>query len=134
MIKEDYVNFKISKLLRDKGFDESCDQKYDDEGYLSFNHVGYINAENPSEYFSALAPTHQMVMKWLREVHNIFISIVPSEVAIGVMNYTYVLYKIDIKNSHFINLSIQGKGNNANKISYGEAVEAAIEYVLENVI
>ena len=74
-MEEDYVSFEIAKLLKEKGFDESCYQKYDDEGYLSFNHVGYINAEKPTEDFSALAPTLQMAMKWLREVHNLFIEI-----------------------------------------------------------
>lgn len=131
MIAEDYVNFKIAKLLRDKGFDEPCKAVYEEEVLRINTLCDYYNSELSSY---VCAPTHQMAMKWLREVHNIFISIVPSEVAIGVMNYTYVLYKIDIKNSHFTNLSIQGKGNNTNKISYGEAVEAAIEYVLENII
>ena len=73
MITEDYISFEVAKLLREKGFDESCYQKYDDEGYLSFNHVGYINAEKPTEDFSALAPTHQMVMKWLRKKHIIIV-------------------------------------------------------------
>ena len=74
-IKEDYVSFETAKLLKEKGFDESCYQKYDDEGYLSFNHVGYINSESPSDDFSALAPTHQMAMKWLREVCNLSVEV-----------------------------------------------------------
>ena len=45
MITEDYCSFEVAKLLKEKGFDETCYQKYDDEGYLSFNHVGYINSE-----------------------------------------------------------------------------------------
>ena len=52
MITEDYVSFEIAKLLKEKGFDELCYQKYDDEGYLSFNHVGYINSDKQREKYN----------------------------------------------------------------------------------
>ena len=77
MIKEAYVSFELAKLLKEKGFDEPCYQKYDSDGELSFNHVGYINSEKSCDDFYALAPTHQMAMAWLREIHNIFIVIEP---------------------------------------------------------
>lgn len=76
-ITEDYVSFETAKLLKEKGFNESCYQKYDDEGYLSFNHVGYINSDKPCDDFYALAPTLQMAMKWLREEHSIIIIVEP---------------------------------------------------------
>ena len=70
MIKEAYCSFEVSKLLKEKGFDEPCYQKYDNEGYLSFNHVGYINNEKPCDDFYALAPTHQMAIAWILEKYN----------------------------------------------------------------
>ena len=133
-ITEDYVSFEVAKLLKERGFDESCYQKYDNEGYLSFNHVGYINSDKLCDDFYALAPTLQMAMKWLREIYNIDICIIPSEVGAGVMDYTYVLYKIYTEDFYFEDLGIQGRANNISKISYEGAAEAAIKYCLENLI
>lgn len=73
MMNEDFVSFEIAKKLKEKGFDESCYQKYDDEGYLSFNHTGYINSEKPCDDFCALAPTIPQVLKWLRDEKEIFV-------------------------------------------------------------
>lgn len=60
MITEDYVSFETAKLLKEKGFDELCYQKYDSDGELSFNHVGYVNSEKPCDDFYALL----QLIKW----------------------------------------------------------------------
>jgi hypothetical protein len=54
MITEDYVSFEVAKLLKEKGFDEKV---------ISFYPPGDIQR-----------PTLQMAMKWLREVHKIYIT------------------------------------------------------------
>ena len=123
MITEDYVSFETAKLLKEKGFDESCYQKYDNEGYLSFNHVGYINDEKPCADFCALAPTHQMAMKWLREIYGIDIVIEISDPAVKDRKYYCVIW--DKNNDSYI-LDLFN--------SYEEACEAAIKYSLENLI
>ena len=129
-MEEDYVSFEIAKLLKEKGFDESCYQKYDDEGYLSFNHVGYINAEKPTEDFSALAPTLQMAMKWLREVHNLFIEIhfcqdtyedVCCEVGWKEPTYNYRVIGIGNNDTYYVDTDFN---------SYESACESAIKYCL----
>ena len=58
-IGEDYVSFETAKLLKEKGFDQSCATYYlkDKQVYA--------------------APTQAMAMKWLREVHDIKIMICP---------------------------------------------------------
>lgn len=131
-IKEDYVSFEIAKLLKEKGFDEYCSTSYN--SFLS-NHK--VEASNVSEWGKAnqiYRPTQAMAMKWLREIHNIHIAIIPCEVGPGVMDYTYALYKIDAKNFYFKDLGIQGRAENISKISYEETCEAAIKYCLENLI
>ena len=71
-ITEDYVSFETAKLLKEKGFDEPCwNYYYDSKLEHYFRPVK--NNEWPLNRVSA--PTHQMVLKWLREVHGIFISI-----------------------------------------------------------
>ena len=133
-ISEDYVSFETAKLLKEKGFDENCAALYNlRNGEFCEKQTGYVF--NNSQWDSFItAPTLQMAMKWLREVHNIFICIIPSEVGAGVMDYTYALYKIDAKNFYFKDLGIQGRAKNISKISYEEACEAAIKYCLENLI
>ena len=127
MITEDYCSYEVAKLLKEKGFDEYCDNYYDqssdepqqltlDEMYYSYD-----------EFIKA--PTHQMAMKWLREIHNICITIYPDKEK----GYEAVLY--DIKDDVEIILQSFGiYGSHIFKDSYTEAVEAALKYSLENLI
>lgn len=70
MITEDYVSFEIAKLLEEKGFNEYTVMVYNQNG--SFMPNGAIEDTYQSFYF---APTLQMAMKWLREKHNLALSI-----------------------------------------------------------
>jgi hypothetical protein len=123
-ITEDYVSFEVAKLLKEKGFDEPCYQKYDDEGYLSFNHVGYVNSEKPCDDFYALAPTLQMAMKWLREVHSLHIWI--GHAANKVLSWYYEIHGIsDGKVKHIGGIQCG---------SYEVICDVAIKYCLKNLI
>jgi len=126
MIEEAYVSFEVAKLLKEKGFDESCWLKYDNEGYLSFNHVGYINSEEACDDFCALAPTHQMAMAWLREVHKLHIGI-----ARGPKGYHITIETIPLGVVKYITREIVGT---TYVDSYEDAVEASLKYILENLI
>ena len=121
MIKEDYVNFETAKLLKEKGFDEKCRALYT---------FWFDEVEGPKEdeaenwniepkYFSA--PTLQMAMKWLREVHKIFISIQQH------IDMSYVWYSYEDGAS-------KGCDRESHNNTYEEACEAAIKYCLENLI
>jgi len=127
-MKEAYCSYEISKILKEKGFDEPCYQKYDDEGYLSSNHVGYINSEKPCNDFCALAPTHQMACAWLREKHFI---IVVTPVLFNV-NYEDSKWGYDIWADDNLEVSAEDCSNPLK--SYEEATEMALKYVLENLI
>jgi len=138
MIEEDYVSFETAKLLKEKGFDERISTVYKSYGELRRlkRYYGICNSDYndiTKNYFEFTAPTLQMVMEWLRKVHNIHIAIVPCEVGPGVMDYTYILYKIDAKNFIFKDLEIQGRAN-TDKMSAPKTCEAAIKYCLENLI
>jgi len=71
MITEDYVNFETAKLLKEKGFDEGTYHCYTTKGVLWFEDV-LFNHNAGTDYS---APTLQMAMKWLREVHKLYINI-----------------------------------------------------------
>jgi hypothetical protein len=118
-IKEDYVSFEVAKLLKEKGFDEPCRSLYE-EKILCVNTVcDYFNSELSSY---VCAPTHQMAMKWLREVHNIFIQI---ELYNKNGDYCFEVFK----NTHRM---IVEKNEVYN--TYEEACEAALKHCLINLI
>ena len=136
MITEDYVSFETAKLLKEKGFDEECSYWYYDDANEPYRLCDTWRKDSWLEvsngYISFIhAPTLQMAMKWLREVHNLHCSV----------DYDYVLgwycqitslketveydYE-EMKHYH------PDKDNGFS--SSEEACEAAIKYCLENLI
>ena len=117
MITEDYVSFDVAKLLKEKGFEQyKCQHSYDSKGVFKWS-----DNLDPYEYS---VPTHQMVMKWLREKH-IIIVVQPEYFNAG-EECSY--WGVDM-----------WVGDNYEKLqgdfpSYEEAVEAALKYCLENLI
>ena len=113
MIIEDYVSFETAKLLKEKGFDEGCP--------ITYTPNGFFHTHNYRPLFGDIfAPTLQMTMKWLREVHNI--DIFPWKIGKGI-------YSCAIFNSN------TGQDLSSNKDfpseRYEETVEAAIKYCLD---
>lgn len=111
MIKEDYCSFEVYKLLKEKGFDGEIHTTFDKEGYTQ------------------ASITHQMAMKWLREVHKVVISI--DAYTANHWDGYIDTFEIDIfKNASRIIVPDEIAVHNI----YEEAVEAALKYVLENLI
>lgn len=126
-ITEDYVSYEIAKLLKEKGFDEPSRFWYNDKGIISQKYIDPTS--NPlGKVYSYAAPTQSLALKWLREVHNIHITLHPSG---GVWNgsYTWSVYYKRGKQSKDYQLTRQG-----HEKSYEEACEAALLYVLKNLI
>jgi len=82
--REDYISFETAKLMKEKGFDVPTYSVWVDHSKLVGCPAGismFPNVENWNAiddgmsdiYFSA--PTLQMAMKWLREVHKLHIVI-----------------------------------------------------------
>ena len=127
-ITEDYVSFETAKLLKEKGFDESTSMVY-----MSYGDLCKLNRYNSicnsdynditKNYFEYTAPTLQMAMKWLREVHNI--DIFPWKIGKGI-------YSCAIFNSNTGQDLSSDKDFPSEK--YEETVNAAIKYCLENLI
>ena len=105
-ISEDYVSDEIFKLLKEKGFDDSCCR---------------FVVESDETYHRG-APTLQMAMKWLREIHNFHIWVEPNHDKEG-------LYNAHVKVGWWSN-NWGGVGYN----TYEEACEASIKYCLKHLI
>ena len=129
-ITEDYVSYETAKLLKEKGFDENTPVNYfvgDDKlrGCVVGEMIYHKRAEEDTHLIAC--PTLQMAMKWLREVHSLYLDIVTSFSQDGIC-YTFSC-------SNTMDL-IQGtKGTSYHEYqTYEEACEDAIKYCLENLI
>lgn len=127
MITEDYVNFETAKLLKEKGFDAYVSSFYDDEGEFS-RKVADWNWNIGTRYS---APTLQMAMKWLREVHNLVIE--PYRTACG---YLYTISSIPYGSTKYDNSqAFNGDDEDSGQWSTCEkACEDGIMYCLTNLI
>ena len=131
MIKERYVNFEVANLLRDKGFDEPCDNYYDqsldepqqltlDEMYYSYD-----------EFIKA--PTQSMACDWIEVTFNISI-----EVWVGIIGYgvsiSYALKDPNIASNDVSHRDDMPCGDNSDgswsskELAYNEA----LKFVLTN--
>lgn len=131
MITEDFVSFETAKLLKEEGFDEECRAFYvksKECGIELFPSSRSYNY-NDDDYPRISAPTLQLAMKWLREVHNfhIMVDCIGAENYIPTIQFTWSSQDIEIKSK---TSKIGGNGFD----SYEQACEAAIKYCLENLI
>lgn len=148
MISEQYVSFETAMLLKEKGFQ----QKEDNSGYHATQMVYCIHESEDGSHFFAnrypagaydfdsyiCAPTQQMAMRWLREVHDLHIMVN----CVGKVNYDPLIQRFDGKDFEVegkqagTTRRIDGKLVNVRRgfPSYEEACEAAIKHCLEHLI
>lgn len=155
-ITEDYVSFEIAKLLKEKGFDGECHGYYEVPTKLSShkNVSKQLNTlpKNWNEYNKECVvceyisiSTHQMALKWLREVHNIVIEIsiedyMTSENGELQVWYSYTIWtfirhlgETGLTDARYDDRAFWQENVKVGQ-SYEEAVEAALKYTLENLI
>lgn len=112
-ISEDYCSEELSGMLMEKGY------------------IGATNTYLDKDDLNVKQITIQSAMKWLREVHNIFIAIniVPNiTVTIEQKYYFFKPYKNRRIHNFPLKYSVELYS------TYEDACEAAIKYCLENLI
>lgn len=129
MIEEAYVSFENAKLLKEKGFNEPCLWGYDPY-CASFARVMSEPRNSELNEYEYSKPTHQVAMRWLREVHHIYLNINVRVILGQWSGYDISIHATD--NDGFLNkkIPIVLKDN----MSYEQACEAVIKYCLENLI
>ncbi len=153
MITEDYVSFETAKLLKEKGFDVETRGYYPVKG----DATGRLFANSSSEYnhnhsqVQISAPTLQMAMKWLEEIHHILV--VPDYIyEFTDTSWVYKIYRLGENGKperYVIKGTSYDKDNTPTEhvVGYrdymisdhdyatkGEAEEEGIKYCLENLI
>ena len=125
-MKEAYVSFETAKLLKEKGFDVCTKSFYKKIDQLLHHNTCALAYWGNSTTLPA--PTQQMAMKWLREVHNIDVCVCReldehNECFDGYIAVVYdnKVYKVTIRDAE-------------KDLLYEEACESAIKYCLTNLI
>ena len=134
-ITEDYVSFETAKLLKEKGFNEYCYGYY----FAKQFDVSKYKHNNVELAFNAYAaPTHQMAMKWLREVHKLVICAeIGNENFKGNTDYSNPdrwYWFFDITNEKGVVIDTESDFISNEYATHEQACEAAIKYCLENLI
>jgi hypothetical protein len=123
MITEDYVSFETAKLLKEKGFSAFVHYYYDKYGELLYTIITKQNMDSGSTYI--ICPTLQMTMKWLREVHNIYVEVSINEK----LQFGWSIHR-SVNNS----LYFSANSKDVSYTTHEQACEAAVKYCLENLI
>jgi hypothetical protein len=130
MIQEAYVSFEVAKLLKKKGFSCSNSHCYYPQYHSNELLIGQDFTWNDYES-TIVAPTQQMAMRWLREVHSIHII---AEPCLGEGNEP----NLSFNRWFWTILKEEGEYKPIRKIdefsTYEQACEEAIKYCLEKLI
>lgn len=130
-MKDAYVKLETAQVLKEKGFDWEVRSLYGKEGDMGFS--SWSNNYNAHDDLVS-APTQQMVCRWLREEHNILVTVQPCEVGAGVDDYTYVIYEIQPEDYHFKFIEQGRMQPIAYTMDYEGTLEEGIKHVLTNLI
>lgn len=110
-MKEAYVKLETAQLLKEKEFDWDTDKVYE-RNLMACRYEDYP------------MPTQQMAMRWLREERGIHIYPIP------VTGFNYVVSVYAEQGNKTYDRILSRSGRNA----YEDAVDAALEYCLTNLI
>lgn len=139
MITEDYCSYEVAKLLKEKGFNGPCRAIYSPKGVVRH----FLKEEvyrHSLKGHKKLCPTHQMTMKWLREIHHIEINITfgfPYNSLISKSEYKYFWSIVKVCDDHLeypMNKPDSMEYHEEQANTYEEAIESALKYILKYLI
>lgn len=76
-MEKDYVSLEVAKLLKERGFNEVCDRGYfiTDPDIAPLFYGTFQNKGECCVSGHVTAPTLYVAQRWLREIHNIHITV-----------------------------------------------------------
>ena len=129
-MKEEIISFEAAKLAKKTGFSEACKNWYNFSGLLIKEASTAQYPSNDKRFPSYSAPTQSLLQRWLREKHDLFVSI--SSWFGRDLEYKYNIeeiciigdWKRDLKNNY----------DNESYITYEQALEAGLLEALNIII
>ena len=120
---EELVTLETAKLLREKGYNEDCEDIIRGDNGWTMQSMIRTNENLPKLRYSRL--TQSITQKWLRETKNMHIEIYRSACAYG-----YEISKAD-NGTHITSSTYKGTNDGGNWDTYEEALEAGIQEALK---
>lgn len=122
-MKDEFVTLETARLLKEKGFNEYCEELIrEDGGWIT--HTSFRkNSDLPELCYSR--PTQSVAQRWLREARNIHICIY--NCACG---YGYEISKAD-NGTHIASSTYKGTNDGGEWDAYEEALEAGLQESLK---
>ena len=123
----DFVSFEIAKKLKEKGYGESWDYVYNDDGVIC---IPCYNLTEEDTIPMCPAPQIHEVLKWLREVKGM--DVLPQRGHINLDNKGKVTryYNVDIYLERRFACTLDNDEQDYS--TYEQAAIAGIEYVIDN--
>lgn len=122
MIQEAYCSYEVSKLLEEKGFYGQC------HNFVEIQDTSNCGKWSKKSEKTLSIPTQQMAMRWLREIHGLFI-----DIGIDDLEWNFAIYNIKDRDENLDPIMLT-PGSYAGYRTYDIVIEAAIKYCLENLI
>ncbi len=120
-MKDIFITFETAKLAKQKGFDEFCDYHLNKEGMRFQTMTG--STKNSQWDNCTTQPTQSLLQRWLREVHQIDIIVLPKLKDLGKFYGGYI--DNDIQMIH--------KSYGSNFKTYEDALEYALQTALNQI-
>ena len=137
--EEAYCSFECAKLLKEKGFDVKCRYWFDVDGTLwNYNANTWNSNDGNITNFLCTKPTHAVAMEWIRINFGKFISITTDDN--HQFRFEIISWRWDEREQTYrVSHTVLGETfwdttSPARFNSPQEAVEAALLYVLKNLI
>lgn len=123
---EELVTLETAKLLKEKGFNEYCENVIDINNMLRKT-LYRINDDLPKQCFSR--PTQSVAQKWLREIRGVYVYVEP---VIGKRwTLSFCDFNVPTEESDWMENEIN-KGNGYKVyVTYEEALEAGLQEALK---
>lgn len=144
-LEEKLISFETAILAKEKGFKNACDGFVNkDNEYIFMPDLLYPNnsefshnSEEDPEVVEwkelmktlVLAPTQSLLQKWLREVHNIHITLFPEDKDDKTKIWISELYTLNYGEDSEVSYLKQG----GTKITYEEALEVGLQEALKQI-
>jgi len=103
-MEDELIKFETAKLAKEKGFDLESSGVYDEKCVLGINHHDYrrLYKNSLEDNWNTAAPTQSLLQRWLREVHNIHLTVIHRlDISNYKEYYDYLLEKTEVKYRHY---------------------------------
>ena len=129
MIEEQFVSFDTAKLLKEAGFDVPIYKHYTKTGAI-WTSAMPEKCNDKMDYMCFPCPTQALVARWLREVHNLHVYAIQTNLPLtepqtDEWEWGYLITKINDPNG--------GSIFDMNFTSYEKALEAGLQEAIKQI-